>query len=239
MHLDPIGRVSLAIRRPDLLLRKLRGLSVTHISPKEISRFLESPGTIVEAGAFDGRDTLSLAKQWPLADVHAFEPIPEAFGSLTTCTRHLSRVTCYQLALSDRSGHQDIHVSSSAAQGLHSDASSLLRPTGHLELLPGVSYNTRISVQTITLDDWATAVGVSSVDLLWLDLQGMELQVLEASPTVVSNCRAIMLEISRRHLYEGAPLQPEVVSWLHSQGFREVLNRVSLYFGNSLFTKRT
>jgi predicted RNA methylase len=45
------------------------------------SRALHRPGTIVDAGAHDGRLTLPLA-QFPASRVVAFEPVPVAFARL-------------------------------------------------------------------------------------------------------------------------------------------------------------
>ena len=63
----------------------------------------------------------------------------------------------------------------------------------------------------------------------------MELAVLQASPEVLVQTRAIAIEVFRKELYEGSGLYPEVVAWLQSQGFEVAIDRVFVGFGNMLF----
>ena len=62
----------------------------------EFHRALHRPGTIVDAGAHDGRLTLPLA-QLPASRVVAFEPVPSAFA-------RLPHVTLRREALAEHSG---------------------------------------------------------------------------------------------------------------------------------------
>ena len=43
------------------------------------------------------------------------------------------------------------------------------------------------------------------------------------------------IEVSRKELYEGSGLYPEVVAWLQSQGFEVAIDRVFVGFGNMPF----
>ena len=227
-----------AARRPDLLLRRRRyGANCTEIGVEEIAHLLSGVHTVVEAGALNGGDTLSFAMQWPHATVHAFEPVPAAFAEVTKRTSHLANVRRYQMALADRTEPRTLHVSASAEGGYRPDSSSLLKPTGHLVEIPSVTFAEDITVDAVTLDDWAVQEEVYSVDLLWLDLQGMEMAVLNAAPNVLAHTQAVMMEVSRRELYAGSPLYPDVVRWMRARGFRPVIDRVWTLFGNILFLR--
>ena len=74
---------------------------------------------------------------------------------------------------------------------------------------------------------------------MWLDLQGMELSVLQASPDVLARTLVVSMEVSRHELYEGGALYPEVITWMRSQGFEAVIDRVLVAFGNMLFVNRS
>jgi len=41
-----------------------------------VAPYLPANPVIIEAGAFNGSDTIKLAKKWPQATIHAFEPVP-------------------------------------------------------------------------------------------------------------------------------------------------------------------
>src|SRR5262245_8964306 len=188
-------------RKPFTLLAGLRELG-------------DSP-TIVEAGAHNGLDTIHLSRLFRRGTVHAFEPVPELFAKLGRRTKGAPNVRTYNAALGARSGRATLHVSSGRSDG----SSSLLKPTGHLQFHPGVTFTTSLEVPCVSLDDWARQQGIAKVDLIWFDLQGLEFDVLSASSLVLPTVKAIYTEVSLKEMYEGSHLYPEYRRWLESNGF--------------------
>ena len=45
-----------------------------------IKQCLPENPIVVEAGAFNGRDTQNMAQTWSLSIIHAFEPVPQLFA---------------------------------------------------------------------------------------------------------------------------------------------------------------
>lgn len=219
-------------------MRRCRyGPNLIEIGVEEIAHRLSDVRTVIEAGALNGSDTVVLATRWPDATVHAFEPVPAAFAEVTQRTSHLANVRRYQLALADRTEPRTLHVSANAEGGYRPDSSSLLEPTDLVLEIPSVTFAEDITVDAVTLDDWANQVGVASIDLLWLDLQGMEMAVLNAAPNILANTQAIMMEVSRREMYAGTPLYRDVVRQMRAGGFQPVIDRVWTLFGNILFLR--
>lgn len=209
-----------------------------HISAHELAEYVPPPRVVVEAGAMDGGDTVELATMWPQATIYAFEPVPELFDRLVANTAHLPNVRPQPFALGDSDGTADMVLSNfTAMPDQVSGSSSLLPPTGHLDLYRNVEFGASIQVQVRTLDTWARETGVDRVDVAVLDMQGMELPTLAASPRIVAGLTAVSMEVARRELYEGAPLRPQIVSWLADQGFRTVLDRTLVPYGNMLFVR--
>jgi FkbM family methyltransferase len=150
--------------------------------------------------------------------VHAFEPVPNLYARLTGRTRGLANVRTYKSALGARSGQATLHLSGGSSDG----SSSLRRPTGHVEFHPGVTFAASLEVACVSLDDWARENSIAKVDLLWLDLQGLEFDVLSVSSLVLPTVKAIYTEVSLKEMYEGACLYPEYRRWLEGQGFEVV-----------------
>lgn len=204
------------------------------IPVKYIAQFLPSDPVILEAGAHIGVDTLNMAKYWPRSTIHAFEPVPDVYEKLIEHTASTANIFCYPLALSNVNGDTDLFVSGGESDG----SSSLLPPKEHLNVHPSVSFDNKIPVKTVTLDDWARANNIKKVDFLWLDLQGLELKVLKTGTELLRSVRAIHSEVSLVENYEGGELYSVLKEWLESKGFRVVREELPwVDMGNVLFVK--
>lgn len=58
-------------------------------------------------------------------------------------------------------------------------------------------------VSTRRLDTWAADEGVDSVDFIWADVQGAEIDLINGGRVTLSNTRYLYTEYSNRELYEG------------------------------------
>ena len=207
-----------------------------------VKQFLPDNPVIVEAGAFDGNDTKKMAKQWPNATIHAFEPLPEIYDRLVTNTTELNNVHYYRLALSSNNGTELFYVSErSTRPGVASQAGSLRKPKQRLSKSPLIFPRTTM-VQTVTLDTWANENAIQTIDLLWLDTQGHELVILQAAPIMIKNITVILAEVSFIESYEGQPLYEDIVAWMTNHGFdhigRDFEDTNTSFFGNALFVRK-
>lgn len=217
------------------LLRKILNKGKKGEIPKSfIGKFLPKAPVIIEAGAHVGADTLEMSRLWPEGAIHAFEPVPDIFAKLSENTKGLRNVKLYPCALGAATGTAKIFVSGGRSDG----SSSLLEPKEHLTEHPDVHFNSRIEIPVITLDDWSTKYGVSSADLLWLDMQGNELAAMKAGERILGTVRAIHIEVSLKEVYRGVPLYPEVRQWLEARGFKVVREELPWPdMGNVLFVR--
>lgn len=213
--------------------------------------FLPPAPVIVEAGAFNGSDSEKIARFWPKGRVHSFEPVPELYVNLRQRSLLYSNITPYPNALSDCSGPAIFYLSEHIDQpGQVWGCGSLLPPKDHLSYDHWVFFPKEITVETLTLDDWAKAHTIQSVDFLWLDMQGCELNMLKVSE-LAKNARAIFTEVEFAEAYESQALYPEVMMWMEEQGFEalacdfdeekivDYLETKERYYGNVLFVKRS
>jgi FkbM family methyltransferase len=205
---DLIARVR---RRPPLTVED----DPRAIPVATIAEHLPPAPIVLEAGAHVGRDTVRMARLWPHGTIHAFEPLPSVFATLRRNTAGLRNVHLHPLALAAASGTATIHVSGGASDG----SSSLLPPMAHLEYHPEVTFGEQVEVETVTLDEWAERERIARIDLLWLDLQGLEPLVLQSGERTLAGVSAIHTEVNLVENYAGGVLYDELRTWLEARGF--------------------
>ena len=212
-----------------------------HESFSYIKQYIPQKPIIVEAGAFDGHETQRMLAVWPEAIIHAFEPIPAVFKKLEANTAHLPNVHRYQMALSDITGTAPLYVAEKPGRPeFPTQASSLRAPKERLNYSP-IQFPYTITVPTITLDNWAQQYNIPHVDLLWLDMQGYELDVLTAAPNLLKSVSAIYTEVSFIESYAGQAQYSELKAWLENAGFvmigKDFSDDTIKFFGNALFVR--
>lgn|SRR3990167_11033729 len=212
-----------------------------------ICEFLPDNPTIVEAGAYDGSETVMMAKKIPDAKIYSFEPVPELYRKLNTKANSYKNINTYQLALADFNGKTKFHTSEeSDAPGVVSQSSSILKPKDHL-IYSSTCFKNTIEVSAVTLDTWAKSNNIDHIDFLWLDMQGYELNTLKASPEILKTVKVIFTEVEFVEAYAGQSLYQEIKSWLESQGFKMVARNfdepivkinAGNWFGDALFIRK-
>lgn len=197
--------------------------------------------TILEAGSYDGTDTLEMHKIWPNAQIHSFEPIPTLFNRLVNNVRGIKNIHCYSSALSDKTGTAEIYLSEDT-WGRVTGSSSLLPPKEHLIYSPGALFNKKIPVNTITINDWAISNNIHKVNFMWLDMQGYELPVLMQSQNILATVEVIVTEVEFVEAYAGQYLFKDIKNWLEEQGFvlaaKNFDSEKKYWFGDAIFVRK-
>lgn len=191
---------------------------------------LNEDSVIIEAGAASGTDTLWFSQNFPNGRIFAFEPLGVSYDKTVQRVATCDNVEVYNVALGRTESTEELYVSSNKV------SSSLLKPTGHIQFHPRISFENKSTVKTINLDNFLRGKRVEEVDLMWLDMQGYEHTVLSHSPETLSKTRYLYSEVSLKEMYANSVLYNEFKSWLKERGF-EVLHEF-LYWedmGNVLF----
>ncbi len=206
------------------------------ISKAVLKRMLPANPVIIDCGAHNGTDTVELATLFKSGVVHAFEPISQLYSKLSARATKFDNIRCYQVALADRDGVMDFFIS----EGESDASSSLLKPQEVLKFHPDTFFKEKISVTTRTLDSWAFENNIPRVDMLWLDMQGYELQTLQASKKILDTVSVIHTEVSTRELYAGIGHYKDYRIFLESKGFTVVVEAIpkGWVMGNALFVKK-
>jgi FkbM family methyltransferase len=185
-----------------------------------LPQFLPYNPVIIEAGAFRGDDTCRMAKQWPRGRIFAFEPNPEAFELLQKkiLEESISNIQLFNLAINTYGGIAYLNVchGMNGNNPIYGYASSLLPLTKEMEIYckgPGVV------VPCANLDDWCTSHQIDHVDLLKLELEGMELQVLESSFQILQNTKVIYVKTQIHPYRRGMTQYSELKNFLEQHNF--------------------
>ena len=195
-----------------------------------IVKNLNDDSVIIEAGAASGTDTLWFSQTFPKGRIFAFEPLGVSYDKTVSRVSNCDNVEVYNVALGPTESTEELYVSSNKV------SSSLLKPTGHIQFHPRISFENKSTVRTINLDNFLKDQQVEQVDLMWLDMQGYEHTALSHSPETLSKTRYLYSEVSLKEMYANSVLYNEFKSWLKERGFK-VLHEF-LYWedmGNVLF----
>lgn len=123
------------------------------------------------------------------AQVFAFEPNPDCYRRLlknVTANGLSDRIHPFNLALGNQIGPGSIHVEKGGTTG------------GSVAF--GIEGGSSRLVQVTTLDQMTSALGVSQIDLLKIDVEGGEVDVLRGAADALGATRRIILEYHSREL---------------------------------------
>jgi FkbM family methyltransferase len=193
------------------LLRHRVLAAFEHRYPLTLERFM----TIVDVGANRGQFSLAARTLNPDANLIAFEPLPEPASIFESVLRNDPSTVLHRLALADRNGTGQMHVSKKA------DSSSLL-PIGALQvsLFPQSVEIGTSQVPLRRLDQLIDHADIRSPALLKIDVQGFELGVLQGCIGALARFDHVYVECSFVRLYDGQPVAEDVIRFLDGHGFR-------------------
>lgn len=172
------------------------------------------PRTILDIGANEGQFARIARTLCPQAAVVCFEPLADCFAALQAGVAQEPQVTAWQYALGSRNETTTIHRSE------FSPSSSLL-PMGevHQREFPHTAETAPELIEVRRLDDVACELDFPSPVIAKIDVQGFECEVLDGGRETLSECAALIVELSCDRLYEGQPLFDDVYAQLKDLGF--------------------
>ena len=213
-----------------------RGKDYSKIELAGIKSIVGNLDIIFEAGASDGVDTRKFIDLFPTVSIYAFEPVKEQYEYLITKFSGRCDIKIYNAALSDIGGTQKINVGKSSGFLGGMGSSSLLTPNLHNDWFPQVQFNEIEIVNTVKLSEFILEKNIPIVDLLWLDVQGKELDILkEAEEQIIEKVKSIHLECSRINLYENQSKFKHIKKFMDKINFVCRIDRVGAISGNAYY----
>lgn len=185
----------------------------------KICQSIEGIKVIYDCGSRDALDGLELMSKLNAEELHVFECNPAAIRLCKTNINSYSgigKIYMNELAVSDKEGELSFNsIDPEKTVTPHSDgnigASSLFEPNQNYSK---ESYKTnRISVKATSLDAYHLSHH-RPPDLLWIDLQGAELDALQGGISILKNIKIIHVEVTFRQIYKNQALFYQVHNFL-------------------------
>jgi len=211
---------------------------------------LTNVSEILDIGSWHLEQSIELNTLFPNANITAFEPVPNSYNlcinkrnSLETNKKE--KINVFNLAISDKIGDVPFYpVDPSTSSHPNVGASSLLK---FKEGLNGSFFNQtwnqkEIIVKSLTLDKWCEENNKKHIDIVWIDVQGAELNVYKGADNILNNTKVIFTEVGLKPYYEGHSMRSDINEFLLSKGFIEVEESFELngfdYEANTIFINK-
>lgn len=143
------------------------------------------PRTIFDVGANRGDWSEHCARLFPSARIHSFEIVPKTAERLKSRVNGIPNVAVNQFGLSDVSGEASIYV--------HHEFDSLSSMMPGVELIhSGIS--DKISSKTTTGDAYLAEHDLDRIDILKIDVEGVEDRVLKGFAHALADRRVTVIQ---------------------------------------------
>jgi len=188
---------------------------IENIMPKLVGK----DTVFVDVGAYLGLYTVWACRR--ARRVISVEPNPAALAYLKVniALNECSNVTVVPKALSDRRGYTKLKIPEAGEKGFIPMHSSIVRDFEEAF---------EVKVEMDTLDNVLEEVGVDSVDVLKIDVEGAEGLVVRGAEKALKEAKAVLIEIWPENMW--------VVGYLKNSGYKlEIIDHV---YKNYLFIRR-
>jgi FkbM family methyltransferase len=171
-----------------------------------------TPEIILDIGSRDLDQSIEFNSTYPNAKIYSFEPNPSQYEICFNKSKNYSNITTIKKAVSNVNGTLDFYVTEG-----NIGCSSLLEP---IYVPYGLTQNfKKITVESIKLEPWLRENKINKVDIIWIDIQGIDLDALKSMGEYIKSVKYIHCEASELGYYKGHQLKNELESFLTQNNF--------------------
>ena len=203
---------------------------------------LDGSKTILDIGSWHLEQSIELSRIFPNSKIYAFEPVPESYQNCVQKSKYFDGISVFNMAMTNFCGETAFYpIDANISPDKNIGASSLLK---FKEGLNGTFMNQcwiqkEIKIEACTIDAWAKKHNVDSIDIMWIDVQGAELQVFQGADEILAKTKVILTEVGMKPYYEGHGMKKDIDDYLISKGFKEVTQAFEMngseYEGNAIY----
>ena len=210
---------------------------------------LQSELIIFDIGACEAEDSIRYANLFKKATVYAFEPRTDNCEKAKELIQKYNKtnIVLENIALSNENGVAEFYFSEGKPTGgenyqewnFGNKSSSLLAPSEEMKKhTEWLSFNKKIQVNTVRLEDYVATKQIQNIDFIHMDVQGAELMVLDGAGKFLNKIKLIWLEVEAVELYKGQPLKNNVEEYMQKNNFVNILDTVDTISGDQLYVNR-
>jgi FkbM family methyltransferase len=166
---------------------------------------IENATSIFDVGANCGIFAALCARKFPTATIHAFEPAP-ALQSTLALNCSAANISLHQLGVGERDELATLYVNP------HSQQTNSLQFSALAPFLDSTTVETE-EIRCVSLDSFMSANTIAPIDVLKVDVQGLEGAVLRGAQTTLESVQYLFLE----------------VTWLDLEGVQRILPAAEHY----------
>lgn len=201
---------------------------------------------IIHIGAHEGQEVEQYLA-FGFTKILLIEANPELCEGLISRFGSNDQIDVLNYAVCDREGVLDLHIHTSRSGS--TEPASILPMKRFKDIVKTLHTPRTVPVPATTLDSLFSrhALSLQDYNLINIDVQGAELLALQGAAKTLASIDAVIAEVNLVEMYEGGPLEAEVVDFMNEHGFekKEVLYH-TLYdetstfpaWGECLFVKR-
>lgn len=179
--------------------------------------------TILEIGSNDGSQALRFLEIFKNPRIYCFEPDPRAISRFKAKVGSRSNISFFEIALSNHNGEIEFHQSGGHLNKEQLEtmpngwdlSGSIRQPKDHIIAHPWVKFDQIVKVSTSTLDTWCEQNGIGTIDFIWMDVQGAEIDVFKGGKKALRKTRFLYSEYNNRELYKGQLNLKQMIKFLN------------------------
>jgi FkbM family methyltransferase len=203
---------------------KLRSLQ------KFMSRYEVVPKTIFDLGARDLYESIWFAVNYPEASIHSFECNPDMIELCEKRSKYFPNIKLNNAAVSISEAPMTFYKIDQEKTKSQQNIPYYIKKDGNpgasslFKTLDSIYSQIPVEVQAIRLDNYLKQNNIDTIDLLWMDIQGSELNALKSLEENIRKVKMIHTEmpVGSNTEYDGAPTAKEIHSYLLEHKFELV-----------------
>ena len=181
--------------------------------------------TAIDVGAHKGEFLNYLLTIKDIQEIHAFEPQKEIFDMLNLNFGKNKKIFLNSEGVSDINSTREMNLNSLTSTSTFStiNKNSPWFKFKNIVLNKKDSFQKKIEIKTIRLDDYFKVKDINKIDLLKIDTEGHELKVLNGAKKIFENdkIKYLLIEIHSSNMYKDYRAS-DIYSFLKEKNFKLV-----------------
>jgi len=219
-------------------------MQITNPFTNYIDSYIKKPiETIFDIGSRDLDQSIEFNHIYPNAKIYAIEPNPSQKEECQNKAKNYPNISFFPIAFSKSNAPIDFYEvikeelqklpHETHAPGANIGASSIYgHDQSYIDSVikeDGLFRCTERKhiVESQTLDNFCKSQNINSIDVIWIDTQGSELEIFNSGLEILKNTRIIHTETQFKKIYKNQPLYDDVKNFFESNGFKIVYDRYS------------